>query len=105
MISSQTRTCVASQSIRCERLSLPVVKDRGMVWDVDHPAAGGLRQIGSPLRSSAQSSERINPPPLLGQHTVEILQSLGYDDEAIEQLLAKRVVATAEGVNGAGKKL
>ncbi len=87
-----------------EALSLPVVMERGMVWDVDHPTAGGLRQIGSPLRSSAKSSEQIEPPPLLGQHTVEILQSLGYDDEAIRQLRAKRVVATSQATGGVERK-
>ncbi len=87
-----------------EALSRPVVRARGMVWDVDHPAAGILHQIGSPLRSSAQSSEQIDPPPLLGQHTVEILHSLGYDDEAIRQLRAKRVVSTPQGVSGVGKE-
>lgn len=87
-----------------EALSRPAVRARGMVWDVDHPAAGILHQIGSPLRSSAQSSEQIDPPPLLGQHTVEILRSLGYDDEAIRQLRAKRVVSTPQGVPGVGKE-
>jgi alpha-methylacyl-CoA racemase len=87
-----------------EALFLPVVRDRGMVRGVDHPSAGRLHQIGSPLRSSSESWEQINPPPLLGQHTVEILQSLGYDDEAIQQLIAKQVVATAQGVAGSGKK-
>lgn len=87
-----------------EALTLPVVKDWGMLWDVEHPAAGRLQQIGSPLRSSAQSSQQIKPPPLLGQHTVEILQSLGYDDEEIQRLRAKRVVATAQGGAGGGEK-
>lgn len=76
-----------------EALMHTQVKHRGMVFDVDHPTAGRLRQIGLPLRVSRDTSRKALPPPLLGQHTVKILRSLGYDDEEIEQLIAGEVVA------------
>jgi crotonobetainyl-CoA:carnitine CoA-transferase CaiB-like acyl-CoA transferase len=98
-----------------EALSTSVLMDRGMMWEVDHPTAGRLQQIGSPLRSvsrqagrTAEPSEGLqslpsdskaaSPAPLLGQHTVEILESLGYEDETIQQLRTKRVVATPEDI-------
>jgi len=76
-----------------EALTHPQVKHRGMVFEVDHPAAGQLKQIGLPLRISRDASRKALPPPLLGQHTVEILRSLGYDDVKIEQLVAGGVVS------------
>jgi crotonobetainyl-CoA:carnitine CoA-transferase CaiB-like acyl-CoA transferase len=87
-----------------EALALPVVSGRGMIWEVDHPTAGRLEQIGLPLRSSAQSSRAQTPPPLLGQHTIEILDSLGYDDDRIGQLRARRVVAAAEDIAARRKR-
>jgi len=91
-----------------EALSGVQVRDRSMVWDTEHPTAGHLKQIGLPLRSVLSASEGLrsspdeprtaSPPPLLGQHTVEILQGLGYDDGAIEGLRAKRVVTTPEDI-------
>jgi crotonobetainyl-CoA:carnitine CoA-transferase CaiB-like acyl-CoA transferase len=83
-----------------EALSHPAVTEREMIWPVDHPTAGRLRQIGLPLKGAAQSQPRLTPPPLLGQHTVEILCTLGYDAAAIAQLREKRVVSTPEDVQG-----
>jgi crotonobetainyl-CoA:carnitine CoA-transferase CaiB-like acyl-CoA transferase len=80
-----------------EALSHPVVTEREMIWQVDHPTAGRLNQIGLPLKGS-KPPDTPRPPPLLGQHTVEILHGLGYDDVAIEPLRAKRVVSTPEDV-------
>ena len=82
-----------------EALMHPQVKHRGMVFEIDHPAAGRLKQIGLPLRSSRHISRMASPPPLLGQHTVEILRSLGYDDATIEHLRASRVVTTPADIS------
>jgi len=94
----------ADKNVCCEpvntlegALSHPAVTERGMIWPVDHPTAGRLSQIGLPLKG-AESPATPTPPPLLGQHTVEILRSLGYDGAAIDQLRAKRVVSTPEDV-------
>ena len=81
-----------------EALGTPQVTDRGMVLEIDHLTAGRLKLIGSPLRSSQYVPSRATPPPLLGQHTIEILQALGHDAETIRQLRATRVVATPEDV-------
>jgi len=76
-----------------EALEHPQVEHRGTVFEVDHPTAGRLKQIGLPLRISRDPSRKVLPPPLLGQHTIEILRSLGYDDVKIEQLVASGVVS------------
>ena len=48
--------------------------------------------MASPLRLSATPVEYRNAPPLLGEHTDQILKELGYEAAAIEKLRADRVV-------------
>lgn len=51
----------------------PQVKYRGLVKEIDHPTTGRIRVIGAPWKSS--DGDRIpEAPPLLGQHTAEVLQ-------------------------------
>ena len=49
---------------------------------IDHPARGRYVTVGNPIKLSA-SPTTIGPSPLLGQHTDEILESLGYAPERI----------------------
>jgi crotonobetainyl-CoA:carnitine CoA-transferase CaiB-like acyl-CoA transferase len=54
----------------------PQVRDRGMQMAMDHPMAGMLQLVASPLRLSASPVQYRAAPPLLGQHTDEVLGSL-----------------------------
>jgi len=51
-------------------------RDRGMVVEVDHPTVGKLSLIGSPLKFSRTKTREPIAPPLLGQHSDEILGQL-----------------------------
>ena len=65
----------------------PQVKARGMQITLPHPSAGSVKLVGSPMKLSATPPDYQSPPPLLGQHTDQILKSvLGYDDEQLSQL-------------------
>ncbi len=65
----------------------PQVRARGMRLELDHPSAGSVPLVGSPIRYSDSTLEFERPPPLLGEHTAEVLQGvLGLDDGAIERL-------------------
>ena len=49
---------------------------RGMVVEMQHPTAGVVRNINSPIRYDGVSEGAHAPPPLLGQHTGDILAGL-----------------------------
>lgn len=67
-------------------------KERGMVLELDHPLEGKVRQLASPFRLSDTPPTFRSFAPLLGQHTVEVLQGLGYGGEDIQSLEEKGVV-------------
>jgi succinate--hydroxymethylglutarate CoA-transferase len=76
-----------------EALESEVVAARGMVAEVDHPTAGNIRILGSPLNFSSSKLRQFKAPPLLGQHNEEILKHrLGYDDETIANLKTRGVI-------------
>jgi crotonobetainyl-CoA:carnitine CoA-transferase CaiB-like acyl-CoA transferase len=67
----------------------PQVIARGIKVELDHPVAGSLPTVASPMRFSATPVEYKLAPPILGQHTEEILRGLlQLDDAAIAKLRA-----------------
>ena len=71
----------------------PQVLARGMVGEVEHPTAGTLRTIGCPVRLTATPPQVRTAPPLLGQHTDDVLAELGVDAERLTALRASGAVA------------
>lgn len=69
----------------------PQVRARHMVLELPHRKAGTNRQFGPPFRSSHDREEHT-PAPLLGEHTDEVLVSLGYKPEQIAELRRRSVV-------------
>jgi crotonobetainyl-CoA:carnitine CoA-transferase CaiB-like acyl-CoA transferase len=65
----------------------PQVRHREMIADVEHPTIGTLRLAGVPIKySETPGSIRLHPP-LLGEHTDEVLKDvLGYSPDRIETL-------------------
>jgi len=60
----------------------PQVKHRQMLRHLPHPLAGSVPQIVSPMRFANAELEYDRAPPLLGEHTEQILRELGLDAEA-----------------------
>jgi len=80
---------VAAGPVRtiAEALESPEVKERGMVRTVQHPTAGALRLVGTPYNLSDTPAAEPTAPPLLGQHTDEVLRELlEMDDAEIRRL-------------------
>ncbi len=69
------------------------VKHRGLLVEVDHPELGKVKQIAPAIRMSLTPCLVESPPPLLGEHTDEILRTiLGYGDEEIKNLRSKNII-------------
>ncbi|MFQ5839100.1 MAG: CaiB/BaiF CoA transferase family protein [Candidatus Methylomirabilales bacterium] len=71
----------------------PHIRAREMVVELEHPVAGGIRQIGIPVKLSNTPGVISRPAPTLGQHTDEILEWLGLDQASIARLRGTGVVA------------
>jgi len=71
----------------------PQVLHRDMLLEVEHPTAGRVRMAGIPVKFSATPASVRLPPPLLGEHSGEILKSwLGMSADTIDQLKRENVI-------------
>jgi crotonobetainyl-CoA:carnitine CoA-transferase CaiB-like acyl-CoA transferase len=71
----------------------PQVRERGMVHQWEHPLSGTVNLVASPLKLSATPVRSDIAPPLLGQHTEQVLSEvLGWDHTRIEALRAQEVI-------------
>lgn len=70
----------------------PQVKHRKMLRSIDHPLAGSVPQVVSPMRFKNAPLRFDRPPPTLSQHTEEVLGQLGLGKEQIEELKANNVI-------------
>jgi formyl-CoA transferase len=70
----------------------PQVQHQGMAVAVDHPTMGTVRLSGNPVNLRGTAIRYEYAPPVLGEHTEEILGRLGYDAGRIKQLTEAGVV-------------
>lgn len=70
---------------------------RNMVQEIDHPACGPIKLLGPPVKYSQADPSIRSPPPLLGEHTDQILEDIvGLDREKIRVLKAKGVLTKSQ---------
>jgi alpha-methylacyl-CoA racemase len=87
-----------------EALDSELVRERGMVVELDQPGAERpVRQLGIPVKLGRTPGDHARlPGPALGEHTAEVLAGAGYSPGEIAELLADGAVAgPAETVHGA----
>jgi crotonobetainyl-CoA:carnitine CoA-transferase CaiB-like acyl-CoA transferase len=70
----------------------PHVLAREMLTEVQHPVAGPVRMTGINVKLTKTPGALRLPAPTLGQHTSEVLRTLGYTDEAIDNLKTAGVI-------------
>ena len=75
-----------------EAVNDPQMIARGMVMEVEHPVEGRIPQIGFPVKFSATPGAITRPPPVLGEHTDDVLAEIGYGAGEIEALRREKVV-------------
>jgi crotonobetainyl-CoA:carnitine CoA-transferase CaiB-like acyl-CoA transferase len=71
---------------------------RGLIVELEHPAIGTAKSIANPIRFSNTPVSYRLPPPMLGEHTSEILERLGYSSEAVRAMVSE--AATRGGDRG-----
>ena len=83
--------CGAINSL-AEVFADPQVHERSMTVAMLHPLTDSLRLVASPIKLSATPVHYTRPPPLLGEHTDEVLAAAGLNDAQIAGLRASGVV-------------
>ena len=85
---------VPAGSVRAigEALEAPEIRYRGMVREVEHPTAGTISMLASPLKLSGTPTADLQAPPLLGQHTDEVLAAAGYSQAEVAVLRDRSIV-------------
>ena len=75
-----------------EALNDPQTQAREMVMSIPHPEIPDFRTIGLPIKLEGTPGAIRRPPPLLGEHTEEVLSELGYSAEKVAELRAQGVI-------------
>jgi len=77
----------------------PQIEANEMVVEMEHPRAGTLRVLGTPIRLRGTPGDVRENPPDLGEHSAEILGELGYSGEQIAGLEEDGVIASPRTEN------
>ena len=70
----------------------PHVKARAMVVEMEHPIMGTIKTFGSPVKSSGELVSIRRAAPWLGQHSEEILRSLGIAEDEVKSLFDEAII-------------
>ena len=76
----------------------PQIQHNRMIVTTDHPTLGPVDVTGVPIRFYDTPGSIRRQPPLLGEHTREILEEVGYSPEDIDALAAAGLVADHEEI-------
>src|SRR5215216_1345464 len=96
--SGELETALSEVGIPCSRvnnfkevLEHPQSVARNLVQEIEHPRLGKMRAVRNPVVLDHDGPDMARHAPLLGEHSEEILLSLGYSPDAIEKLVASGV--------------
>lgn len=92
MLDAETIPCGPINTIP-QAFADPQIRHRGMRVDIPHPLAGSVPQVASPMRFSGTPIQYNVAPPLLGQHTHQVLaELLGKSDSELDSLRDRGVI-------------
>lgn len=75
----------------------PQVQHCGLVEEIEHPVLGALKQVVTPIKLEALKNGCVRrPPPMLGEHTYEVLREYGFTDSDLQGLSEAGVVQQYE---------
>ena len=74
-------------------LDHPHTRADKLIMQYDHPAAGGLNCVGHPVMFVGAERSPGLPPPMLGQHTDDVLKELGLSVASIAELRREEIVS------------
>jgi crotonobetainyl-CoA:carnitine CoA-transferase CaiB-like acyl-CoA transferase len=74
----------------------PQVRHLDVFYEIEHPRQGTVRAAHRPMRFDGDHRSDFLPPPVLGEHTREVLAEAGYSTEEIDQFLAEGVALAAQ---------
>ena len=85
-ILGEVDTCVGKVYALDEVGGDPQVQAREMIVEMQHPSLGAVKQVGIPFKFQGETMKPRGFGPELGQHTDEVLESLGYSAGEVEAL-------------------
>jgi alpha-methylacyl-CoA racemase len=83
-----------------EALDSELVRERGMVVEMEQPELGSVRLLGLPIKLSRTPGDPTRAAPALGEHTADVLREAGFGEDEIASLIDS---GAAAGVNEAGE--
>ncbi len=75
---------------------------RDLIVETRHAIAGDVKTIGHPVKFSKTPAKVAKAAPVLGQHSREVLEQLGYDEETVARLVESGAVIAAEPADRPG---
>jgi crotonobetainyl-CoA:carnitine CoA-transferase CaiB-like acyl-CoA transferase len=75
-----------------EAVNDPQALARGLIVEIEHPTLNVVRSIANPVRLSSTPVVYRLPPPLLGEHNLQILQSLDYSSDQIAAAVREQAI-------------
>lgn len=84
--------CAAVQDYHTALTSDPQIQHTGAVLRLDHPVAGAMTNIANPINLHGTPIEIRRPPPVLGEHSEEVLRDHGFSQVDIDLLMSRGIV-------------
>ena len=78
---------------RREVVDHPHLRENGSLIELEHGQAGPIRQARHPIRFDRTPADELGNPPLLGEHTFEVLREAGFGDDELASLKDKGAIA------------